>query len=91
MKRKAAESISDELQSGEVCKRRLEHLKDHSPSNNSKNSSQGASNQWRRKRLDRMLVEYFLRNGYYNSALKLANKSGLEDLTNIGKFKINTN
>lgn len=31
-----------------------------------------------------MLVEYLLRNGYYSSALQLAKKSGLEDLTNIG-------
>lgn len=84
LKRKAGESISDELQSGEVCKRRLEHLKEHGSTNPAKTISQGAVNQWRRKRLDRMLVEYFLRNGYYNSAIKLANKSGLEDLTNIG-------
>lgn len=88
LKRKAGESISDELQSGEVCKRRLEHLKEHGSTNPAKTISQGAVNQWRRKRLDRMLVEYFLRNGYYNSAIKLANKSGLEDLTNIDVFMV---
>lgn len=84
LKRKAGESISEELQSGEVCKRRLEHLKEHGSVHTSKPVSQGSLNQWKRKRLDRMLVEYFLRNGYYNSAIQLAKKSDLEDLTNIG-------
>lgn len=43
-------------------------------------------NQWRKVRLDRMLVEYFLRNGYYNSANKLADAHGLRDFTNVGKL-----
>lgn len=41
-------------------------------------------NQWRKVRLDRMLVDYFLRNGYYESANKLADARGLRDLTNVG-------
>ena len=43
-------------------------------------------NQWRKVRLDRMLVDYFLRNGYYDSANKLADARNLRDLTNVGKF-----
>ena len=39
--------------------------------------------QWRKVRLDRMLVEYFLRQGYYSTAMELASSSGIEDLTNI--------
>ncbi|BES96221.1 CRA [Nesidiocoris tenuis] len=77
LKRKAEESICEELQAGYVCKRRLEHLKGHT------NHSQ-----WCRKRLDRMLVEYFLRRGYYAAAQKLAQSSGLEDLTNIDVFLV---
>lgn len=50
--------------------------------------SQGAINQWRRKRIDRMVVEYFLRNGYYNAAITLAEKSDIKDLTNIGEWEI---
>lgn len=61
-----------------VCKRRLDHLKEHA------NSSPSAVNQWRRQRLDRMLVDYFLRKGYYKTATKLADSSELRDLTNIG-------
>uniref|UniRef100_A0A0A9YIX7 E3 ubiquitin-protein transferase MAEA n=2 Tax=Lygus hesperus TaxID=30085 RepID=A0A0A9YIX7_LYGHE len=77
LKRKAEESICEELQAGYVCKRRLEHLKEHT-----------SQSQWCRKRLDRMLVEYFLRRGYYAAAQKLAQSSGLEDLTNIDVFLV---
>lgn len=80
LKRKAQESIAEELQAGMVCKRRLDHLKDHA------NTSPSAVNQWRRQRLDRMLVEYFLRKGYYKTATKLADSSELRDLTNIGRL-----
>lgn len=76
----AEESISEELQVGLVCKRRLEHLKEHASGN------AGAVAQWRRRRLDRMLVEYFLRRGYYGAATRLAHTSDLKDLTNIGSF-----
>lgn len=78
LKRKAEESIAEELQAGMVCKRRLDHLKEHA------NTAPSAVNQWRRQRLDRMLVEYFLRKGYYKTATKLADSSELRDLTNIG-------
>ena len=80
LKRKAQESIAEELQAGMVCKRRLDHLKDHA------NTTPSAVNQWRRQRLDRMLVEYFLRKGYYKTAMKLADASDLRDLTNIGNI-----
>lgn len=85
LKRKAEESISDELQATNVCKKRIEHLKEHAAVTSSGHVSQGAVNQWRRKRIDRMVVEYFLRNGYYNSAITLTQKSNIKDLTNIGK------
>lgn len=87
MKRKAEESISEELQATNVCKKRIEHLKGHAPFTATGSVSQGAVNQWRRKRIDRMVVEYFLRNGYYNAAITLAEKSDIKDLTNIGKTK----
>lgn len=86
LKRKAEESISEELAASNVCKRRLEHLKERETLTSSGNISQGAVNQWKRKRLDRMMVEYFLRNGYYNAAITLADKSDIKDLTNIEIF-----
>ncbi|XP_050430274.1 E3 ubiquitin-protein transferase MAEA [Adelges cooleyi] len=82
LKRKADEGINDELQAGMVCKKRLEHLKEHS------SPCEAIVQNWRRRRLDRMLVEYFLRCGYYNSAKKLANFSDLNDLTNIDLFMV---
>ncbi|XP_058795938.1 E3 ubiquitin-protein transferase MAEA [Phymastichus coffea] len=82
LKRKAEESINEEMQAGMVCKRRLDHLKEHA------STTPGAILQWRRQRLDRMLVEYFLRKGYYKTAMKLADASELRDLTNIDVFMV---
>ncbi|XP_028157101.1 E3 ubiquitin-protein transferase MAEA [Ostrinia nubilalis] len=85
MKRKASEAINEELQAAYVCKKRLEHLKEHASSLSETSSPQvrTAMNQWRKVRLDRMLVDYFLRNGYYESAAKLADARELRDLTNV--------
>uniref|UniRef100_A0AAY5KM22 E3 ubiquitin-protein transferase MAEA n=1 Tax=Esox lucius TaxID=8010 RepID=A0AAY5KM22_ESOLU len=72
LKRKAAESIQAEDESAKLCKRRIEHLKEHS-------SDQPAGvNVWKKKRMDRMMVEHLLRCGYYNTAVKLAQQSGIE-------------
>uniref|UniRef100_A0A8C5B5F5 E3 ubiquitin-protein transferase MAEA n=1 Tax=Gadus morhua TaxID=8049 RepID=A0A8C5B5F5_GADMO len=80
LKRKAAESIQAEDESAKLCKRRIEHLKEHS-------SDQLASvSLWKKKRMDRMMVEHLLRCGYYNTAVKLARQSGIEDLVNIEMF-----
>ncbi|XP_066253287.1 E3 ubiquitin-protein transferase MAEA [Euwallacea similis] len=87
LKRKAEESISEELTATSVCKRRLDHLKEHTVAvGNSSTASSGTVNNWRRKRLDRMVVEYFLRNGFYNSAIKLAERSDIKEYTNIDIF-----
>jgi len=68
----AAESIQAEDESAKLCKRRIEHLKEHS-------SDEPASvNLWKKKRMDRMMVEHLLRCGYYNTAVKLARQSGIE-------------
>uniref|UniRef100_A0A8C7GQC4 E3 ubiquitin-protein transferase MAEA n=1 Tax=Oncorhynchus kisutch TaxID=8019 RepID=A0A8C7GQC4_ONCKI len=72
LKRKAAESIQAEDESAKLCKRRIEHLKEHS-------SDQPVGvNVWKKKRMDRMMVEHLLRCGYYNTAVKLARQSGIE-------------
>ncbi|XP_064630741.1 E3 ubiquitin-protein transferase MAEA-like [Lineus longissimus] len=82
LKRKAEESVADETEAAKACKRRVDHLKEF------ERLSVTAQNQWKKKRLDRMLVDYFLRSGYYNTALKLAQDSSIEDLTNIELFLI---
>ncbi|XP_044304106.1 E3 ubiquitin-protein transferase MAEA isoform X3 [Varanus komodoensis] len=72
LKRKAVESIQAEDESAKLCKRRIEHLKEHS------SDQPAAANMWKKKRMDRMMVEHLLRCGYYNTAVKLARQSGIE-------------
>lgn len=66
------ESIQAEDESAKLCKRRIEHLKEHS------SDQPAAASLWKRKRMDRMMVEHLLRCGYYNTAVKLARQSGIE-------------
>ncbi|KAL4231398.1 hypothetical protein ACF0H5_008977 [Mactra antiquata] len=80
LKRKADESITEELDTARMIKRRVDHLKE------AEHLQDHTRPLWQKKRLDRMLVEYFLRAGYYNTALKLAQHSDIEDLTNIDLF-----
>lgn len=68
----AVESIQAEDESAKLCKRRIEHLKEHS------SDQPAAANMWKKKRMDRMMVEHLLRCGYYNTAVKLARQSGIE-------------
>uniref|UniRef100_A0A182SIE8 E3 ubiquitin-protein transferase MAEA n=1 Tax=Anopheles maculatus TaxID=74869 RepID=A0A182SIE8_9DIPT len=91
LKRKAEESISEELSAGYVCKRRLEHLKQNvnPPVDATTLELQAAAtNQWKKIRLDRMIVEHFLRLGYYDTAERLAERSGIRDLTNLDIFQV---
>ncbi|RXN00747.1 Macrophage erythroblast attacher [Acipenser ruthenus] len=76
----AAESIQAEDESAKLCKRRIEHLKEHS------SDQPAAVNVWKKQRMDRMMVEHLLRCGYYSTAVKLARQSGIEDLVNIEMF-----
>lgn len=72
----AVESIQAEDESAKLCKRRIEHLKEHS------SDQPAAANMWKKKRMDRMMVEHLLRCGYYNTAVKLARQSGIEVSSN---------
>lgn len=83
LKRKADETINEEIEATNVCKKRVDHLRDHTQNFTPYTHSLSS---WRRKRLDRMIVEYMLRSGYYNSAIKLTDKSELHGLTNIELF-----
>lgn len=89
LKRKAEESITEELSAGYVCKRRLDHIKQNAIQMPSPNLELqiAATNQWKKIRLDRMIVEHFLRLGYYESAEQLAIRSGIRDLTNLDIFQ----
>ncbi|XP_043217556.1 E3 ubiquitin-protein transferase MAEA-like isoform X1 [Amphibalanus amphitrite] len=82
LKRKSEESICDELQSAELCRRRLQHLMEYG------SQSAGLLSQWKRQRLDRLLVDHFVRCGFYELAVNLARHSQIEPLTNIDIFLV---
>ncbi|XP_037078066.1 E3 ubiquitin-protein transferase MAEA-like isoform X3 [Pollicipes pollicipes] len=82
LKRKSEESITDELESADLCKRRLKHLMEYNT------DSPGVVSQWKRKRLDRLLVDHFVRCGFYELAMSLARQSHIEELTNIDIFLV---
>ncbi|XP_076460818.1 E3 ubiquitin-protein transferase MAEA-like [Babylonia areolata] len=80
LKRKAEETISGEIDATRSIKRRVEHLKEV------ETYSLDQLPLWQKTRLDRMLVEYFLRAGYYKTAIGLAEHSNIQDLTNVELF-----
>lgn len=100
LKRKAEESISEELSAGLVCKRRLEHLKqnvkpqslphmrDAEEDPEESQISIAAENQWKKIRLNRLIVEHFLRLGYYDTAEVLANRAGIREISNLDIFNV---
>lgn len=68
----AAESMEEEREAAIVCKRRLSHLQEYD------GLTDDEQQLWKKKRLDRMLVEYCLRLGYYDTALKLSTHSNIK-------------
>lgn len=87
LKRKADESISDELSAVQACKRRLDHVRQSVAQNIPRELSIAYHNEWKQTRLDRMIVEHFLRLGYYETAERLAIRKGIKDLTNLEIFQ----
>jgi len=81
LRSKGGESLGEEVRVAKVCKTRAEHLKEGCAENPGQSSKL-----WKKQRLDRMLVEHFLRQGLYDTAIQLASTEGLDDLTNIEVF-----
>ena len=65
--------MEDESKCSQLCRARLDHLKSCS----SGEHTEGMKTAWRQVRVDRMLVDHFLRAGYYSSAYKLSESSGI--------------
>ncbi len=70
----AEECVEEEMESGRLCKIRLDHLKSYAAGE----QTEGMKRAWRKTRVDRMLVDHFLRAGHYSTALKLAESSGIK-------------
>ncbi|VDP07213.1 unnamed protein product [Soboliphyme baturini] len=81
MKRKMSEVVADEVEVISILKHSVDHLKI-----GLNNDDSVALRKWRSIRIDRMLIDYFLRVGYYKTALKLAENDSLESLTNVSIF-----
>ena len=65
MQFQAEEATQEEKECGRVVKRRVDHLKEHD------SVSPTIVTQWKKTRLDRLLAEYLLRSGCYNTANKV--------------------
>lgn len=72
-------SSHEELQIARNIKIRLKHLKKHE----CKKNSRWQLYFWKKKRFNRMLVDYLIRNSYYNTAFRLAEKTDVKKLTNV--------
>ena len=84
VKRKADESILEEQEAAQACKKRLDHLKGmlDTPNNDV------AINVLKKERIDRLLVDHLLRDGHYETAAKLSEQSHLDGLTNMELFRV---
>jgi len=87
MQEKVNESVQEELDSVRFCKRRVDHLMDGVKATGNQDQPESVC-EWKKTRLNRMLVEHFLRSGHYDSAVTLARSAGIEDLTNISLFLV---
>jgi len=89
MRDRCDESVQEELDTVASCKRRVDHLMQGFQGGEWDGRGMGGGGaEWKRTRLNRMLVEHFLRSGYYDSAVTLAQTTGIQDLTNINLFMV---
>ncbi|KAG2624810.1 protein MAEA homolog [Panicum virgatum] len=77
LKRKMEEGARAEELQVQRCRARLDRLA---------TASTGDDAEWEDLRLKRILVDYMLRMSYYDSATKLAETSGIQDLVDIDVF-----
>ncbi|XP_016514675.1 protein MAEA homolog [Nicotiana tabacum] len=77
LKRKLEEGSRTENLQAQRCRARLDHLESADPENLS---------DWNDTRLKRILVDYMLRMSYYDTAMKLAESSNIQDLVDVDVF-----
>jgi len=85
MKRKVQETNKEELQCIQRCKARVEHLNSICDADLKKSTSE-TPRRWFKIRLDRIMVDYLLREGHYNTAIMLAKDSNIMDLVDVDIF-----
>ncbi|KAM7492113.1 hypothetical protein LguiA_035034 [Lonicera macranthoides] len=77
LKRKLEEGSRAEHLQAQRCRARLDHLESADTDNLS---------EWNNTRVKRILVDYMLRMSYYDTAMKLAESSNIQDLVDIDVF-----
>ncbi|GMN51214.1 hypothetical protein TIFTF001_020364 [Ficus carica] len=78
LKRKLEEGSRAEHLQAQRCRARLDHLESVDAENLS---------EWNNVRVKRILVDYMLRMSYYDTAVKLAESSNIQDLVDIDVFQ----
>ncbi|XWS66093.1 hypothetical protein CRYUN_Cryun05aG0170800 [Craigia yunnanensis] len=78
LKRKLEEGSRMENLQAQRCRARLDHLESVDAENLS---------EWNNVRLKRILVDYMLRMSYYDTAMKLAESSNIQDLVDMDVFQ----
>ncbi|KAG9138858.1 hypothetical protein Leryth_007475 [Lithospermum erythrorhizon] len=78
LKRKSEEGNRMENLQAQKCRARLDHLE---------SADAGNLSDWSNTRLKRILVDYMLRMSYYDTAVKLAENSKIQDLVDIDVFE----
>lgn len=82
LKKRSNDYRNEEKDLLKLIKKRIDHLKDH------ESQSVAVNKNFRKARFDRVLIDYFLRSGFYRTAQIMADKSGIQDMTNIDIFLI---
>lgn len=82
IKKRSLDLRNEERDLLKLIKKRIERLKEHESTNLALNRS------FKKARFDRVLIDYFLRAGFYTTAQMLADKSGIRDMTNIDIFMV---
>jgi macrophage erythroblast attacher len=81
LKRKMEESKKEEEGHIQRFRSRLEHIKTFY-----KNEDKDSLSRWNNIRVDRIMVDYMLREGLYDSAIRLAQEANITDLVDIDIF-----
>lgn len=82
IKKRSVDLRNEEKDLLKLIKKRIDHLKEN------ESTSSTVCKGFKKTRFDRVLVDYFLRSGFYNTAQILAEKVGIQNMTNIDIFLV---
>lgn len=80
LKNKSQDSIATEIMKLANCQSRVEYLKEQTAAKR--------NIIWKKDRLDRMMIDYFLRSGYYDTAVKYAESSEVKAVVDVDLFMV---